>query len=188
MRQYVVELDPSLGQREIEKTLRAIQMVPGVTRVTYFDTNDSAPVIDEEAGEDEVKVLEPDMLIPGKPVYAPPAYMTRQHCIYEWYDHATDEVRYIGTTSTHIEQRTKGHLREAFKERAFYDWLREQFDAGTLPGVREVDLAPNRPEAELKEQQHIQDAIRAGHRLFNKEAGSNASLMFYRMLISRAPR
>jgi hypothetical protein len=179
----LVELDPSLSKEEENETLQAIRAIPGVVRVS--DVVDNVPdVIDDEK---EVKILTPDMVIPTQPVYTPPAYLTRQHAIYEWYEHETGIIRYIGITSKSIEARTKDHLREAFKERHFYDWLRMCFDNSALPGVREVDTAPNKTEAHLKEQQHIQDAIRFGHPLFNKEAGTNASLMYNKMLISRMP-
>lgn len=162
--------------------------MPGVQKVTPYSEDDGDFEKDTTVVQLEKPETMEELIIPTQ-IYVPqpPAYMSREHSIYEWYIPETDEIKYIGSTSQNFEKRTRDHLNEAFKFREFYEWIRARYDEGELPGVRQVDVAPDSREAHGKEQQHIQDAIRAGHRLFNKEARTSSSLMFNRMLLSRLP-
>ncbi len=185
-RTYILALDDSLTQEEADRLLQTIRSMPGVQKVTPYSEDNQD--FEEDTTIVQLPEASEELIIPTQ-IYVPqpPAYMSREHCIYEWYIHETGEIKYIGSTSQGLEKRTRDHLNEAFKFREFYEWIRSRSDEGELPGVRQVDVAPNSREAHRKEQQHKQDAIRAGHRLFNKEARTPSSLMFNRILLSRLP-
>lgn len=102
--------------------------------------------------------------------------------IYTLIDPTNGRVKYVGY-SDNVRRRINQHLHKAFSSDAMALWIQELYEQGLQPRVKVVASGVSFKDALAVESQFIAEYIRAGEKLFNKEAARPSSELMRRILI-----
>ena len=104
--------------------------------------------------------------------------------IYTLIDPDDGRVRYVGR-SNDVRRRTDQHIRLAFTYGALITWIHELYMRGLQPRVKIVKSGLATQDARIAESQLIEDCVRAGEKLLNRQLASPGFEMSRRIIIEK---
>jgi len=102
--------------------------------------------------------------------------------IYNLIDPVDGRLRYVGR-SDDVRRRINQHIRLAFTYGGLITWIHELYMQGLQPRVKVVASKLPSKDARVAESQNIEELVRAGEKLFNKQLINPAYEMTRRILI-----